>query len=78
MVKMSVENGGAGISPANLPHVFARFMRTEEAKRGKVPGLGLGLFITKALVEAQGGKIWAESIPNQITTFAFTLPRARD
>jgi signal transduction histidine kinase len=39
-----------------------------------VGGIGLGLYISKGLVEAHGGQIWAESIPGQTTTFSFTLP----
>ena len=39
-------------------------------------GLGLGLYISKGLVEAHGGRIWAESVPDQTTTFRFTLPIA--
>jgi signal transduction histidine kinase len=39
-----------------------------------VPGLGLGLYIAKGLVEAHGGRMWVESVPGQTTTFHFTLP----
>jgi signal transduction histidine kinase len=49
-------------------------VRTQEAKTSPVGGLGLGLFITKGLIEAQGGKIWAESVQGDKTSFHFTLP----
>jgi signal transduction histidine kinase len=39
-----------------------------------MPGLGLGLYISRGLVEAHGGRIWAESAPGESTTFVFTLP----
>ena len=72
--QVSVTNHGAGIAPDDLSRLFQRFYRTPEAREGKVAGLGLGLYITKGLVEAHGGRIWAESIPSQTTTFTFTLP----
>ncbi|HUX87037.1 MAG TPA: ATP-binding protein [Chloroflexota bacterium] len=72
--KISVTNHGAGISSDDLSRLFQRFYRTPEARDGRAAGLGLGLYITKGLVEAHGGRIWAESIPSETTTFVFTLP----
>ncbi|MGH7860961.1 MAG: ATP-binding protein, partial [Candidatus Dormibacteraceae bacterium] len=63
-----------GIAPDELPKLFSRFYRTREARGKGVTGLGLGLYITKGLVEAHRGRIWAESIPDQTTSFRFTLP----
>ena len=73
-VEVSVLNRGRGIPPDEMPRLFQRFYRTPEARDGRVAGLGLGLYITKGLVEAHGGRIWAESIPGELTTFTFTLP----
>lgn len=75
MIEVIVTNSGAGISPDQLPQLFNRFKRTREAKTGKIGGIGLGLYIVKGLVEAHGGKIWAESTPGETTSFHFTIPR---
>jgi signal transduction histidine kinase len=64
---------GQGIAPEDLPHIFERFYK---AKSRKPESLGLGLFITKTLVEAHGGKIWVESELGKGSTFYFTLPKA--
>lgn len=77
-VTLAVTNTGVGIAPRDLPHVFERHYRTRTASAGKAPGLGLGLYIARGLVEAQGGRIWAESTPGRQTTFFFTVPRARE
>jgi signal transduction histidine kinase len=76
-VTLSVMNGGDGIAAADLPRVFSRHFRTPSARTGRAPGLGLGLYIARGLVESQGGRMWAESEPGVRTTFSFTLPRAR-
>lgn len=73
-VEVSVLNRGPGISPEEMPRLFSRFYRTRAARITHAEGLGLGLYISKGLVEAHGGHIWAESIPGQTTTFHFTLP----
>jgi len=73
-IVLSVTNEGQGIPPEEQKVVFERFRRTQAAARGKVTGLGLGLYITKGLVEAHGGQIWVESEPGKTTTFYFTLP----
>lgn len=75
-VLVSVINRGAGIPREDLPKLFTRFHRTRWAREERIAGLGLGLYITRGLVEAHGGRIWAESIPGQTTTFSFTLPIA--
>lgn len=76
-VLVSVTNRGPGIPPEEMPRLFTRFYRTREARAQKIAGLGLGLYISKGLVEAHGGKIWAESVPGQTTTFTFSLPIER-
>jgi two-component system OmpR family sensor kinase len=69
-----VSDNGSGISAEHLPHVFDRFYRSDSSRTRKYGGSGLGLSITKSLVEAHGGEISAESIPGKGTTFRITLP----
>lgn len=74
-VIVSVTNTGRGIPPENLPRVFeSRFTRSLRRKNLGLPGLGLGLYVTRGLVEAHGGKIWVESEMGRKTTFSFSLP----
>ncbi len=75
-LEVAVTNFGRGVPPEELPMLFSRFGRTREARAGRAPGLGLGLYIAQGLVEAQGGRMWAESTPGQTTCFHFTVPRA--
>jgi signal transduction histidine kinase len=67
-----VADTGSGIAPEKLPRVFDRFWQATRANR---QGAGLGLPITKGIVEAHGGRIWVESTPNRGTTFSFTIPQ---
>ena len=67
-----VADTGAGISPDSLPHVFDRFW--QERKDTHLGG-GLGLAISRGIVEAHGGKIWVESKLGHGTIFFFTIPR---
>jgi PAS domain S-box-containing protein len=67
-----VADTGQGIAAENLPHVFDRFWQAVARYRGL--GAGLGLPITKGIVEAHGGHIWVESIPGKGTTFYFSIP----
>jgi PAS domain S-box-containing protein len=73
-VAVSVENEGAGIAPKALERLFQRFERVGVATYKGVPGIGLGLQITRGLIEAHGGRITAASVPGGVTTFRFTLP----
>ncbi|ARA94914.1 hypothetical protein AWN76_018305 [Rhodothermaceae bacterium RA] len=74
-IQMIVEDTGIGIEPSFLPHLFDEFRQsTSEAARGR-KGSGLGLYITRELVELMGGSISVESTPGQGTTFTVTLPR---
>ena len=57
---VSVRDSGFGISRDLLPHLFEEFVRDEKVKQ-KILGTGLGLYIARKIVEAHGGKIWAES-----------------
>src|SRR5262249_3011756 len=72
-VEVGVVN--AGEVPADeLPRLFVRFARTREARASRKPGLGLGLYICKGLVEAHGGRIWLD-VGRGTTAVRFTLPR---
>jgi signal transduction histidine kinase len=73
--QVSVHDQGMGVSPDALPYLFQRFYRGTNTATN-VKGLGLGLYITKALVDAHGGRITAESQVNKGTTVLFTLPYA--
>jgi len=73
-VLVSIADRGIGIAPDALPHIFDRFYRVARIRRAE--GTGLGLYITKRLVEAQGGRIWVESEKGKGSTFSFTLPAA--
>lgn len=73
-VAICVEDTGCGISAADLPHVFERFFRTDRS-RGRVSGgAGIGLTIAKAIVEAHGGTICAESEEGRGSKFTILLP----
>ena len=71
----SVTDRGPGIASEELPRLFARYYRTETG-RERGGGIGLGLYITRMLVEAHGGHIWAESTVGVGSTFSFSLPLA--
>jgi PAS domain S-box-containing protein len=76
-IKFSIKDTGIGI-PQNQQHrVFTKFFRAPNAMRMETEGSGLGLFITKNIIEAHGGEIWFESKEGKGTTFYFTLPVAR-
>jgi CheY-like chemotaxis protein len=74
-VIMWVEDSGAGIAPEELPHVFDRFWQARKVERR---GTGLGLTITKAIVESHGGRIWLDSHLGQGTTARFSIPASVD
>jgi len=75
-IHISVKDTGSGIQAAHLPHIFERFYRADRSRsRTNGGGSGIGLTIAKSLVEAHGGKIWAESEGlNKGSIFTFTLP----
>ena len=77
-VAVSVTDQGRGVQAERLPHLFRKFSRIEgSARRREIEGTGLGLAICKGIVEAHGGRIWAESEgEGQGARFTFTLPLA--
>ncbi len=71
---VQVTDHGIGISPADIPAIFSKSYRGKN--RGDAEGDGLGLYICRQIVEAHGGRIWAESVEGEGSTFSFTLPIA--
>lgn len=76
-VAFFVEDTGVGIPEEHLPHIFQRFYRVDRARSRKDGGTGVGLTVAKGLVEAMGGRIWAESRVGVGSRFTFTLPLYR-
>jgi len=74
-VLFTVADTGVGISGEDLPRIFERFYKVEQSRRGS--GTGLGLSIARHLVEAHGGKIWAESEPGKGSKFSIIIPFAQ-
>jgi signal transduction histidine kinase len=72
-VQICVSDTGCGIDPDELPKVFDSFYRGRAAPQG-TQGVGLGLAITKKLVELHGGRIWTDSTPRVGSRFYVTLP----
>lgn len=75
-VVVSVADQGEGIPPQFIDKIFERFFQVDGASTRRVGGSGLGLSISRGIVEAHGGKIWVESVVGQGSTFRFTLPLA--
>ncbi len=73
-IEVSVTDTGQGIPAEELPFIFERFYRVDKSRTRATGGSGLGLTITKRLVEAHGGKITAQSEPGKGSRFSFTLP----
>lgn len=74
VVHIYVQDNGIGMTPEDQRKIFQKFFRSEDDQARKSPGTGLGLNITKSLVEMQGGKIWFESEFRKGTSFHFTVP----
>ena len=76
-VTVSVQDEGLGVPPEAQAHLFQKFYRVDNTDRRQIKGTGLGLTISRKIVEAHGGRIWAESAGlGQGSRFSFTLPVA--
>ncbi len=76
-VELSIQDSGIGIPAKDLTRIFERFYKVDRSRtraHGDLRGTGLGLAISRHIVEAHGGKIWAESVEGKGSTFYFTLP----
>jgi signal transduction histidine kinase len=73
-IQVTVSDTGCGIAAEHIETIFERFSQAAQADRR---GLGLGLYISRCIIEAHGGKIWAESEPGKGSSFHFTLPSPR-
>ena len=74
MLKVMISDDGMGIPKENVGRIFDRFYRVDRARARSMGGTGLGLAIAREMIEAHGGKIWAESEEGVGTTVFFTLP----
>jgi signal transduction histidine kinase len=75
-VDVEVSDTGPGIAPEHLPRLFERFYRADGSRSRDDGGTGIGLAIARSVIEAHGGRIWAESRPGHGATFTFELPAA--
>ena len=73
-LEISVRDEGIGIAPHDKDRLFEKFTRLDQPDGLDVKGSGLGLYICKAMVEAQGGSIWVDSEPGRGATFTYTVP----
>lgn len=71
---VSVSDEGKGVGPKTMRQVFDKFYRSQASAQVAVGGMGLGLYLTRGLVEAHNGRIWVESAIGKGTTFRFALP----
>lgn len=76
-LKVTVKDTGVGIPPEHMSKLFGKFHRVQDKLTTEVRGTGLGLWITKQLIEIMGGKIYVESIYGSGSSFSFTLPISR-
>ncbi|MBA3690731.1 MAG: hypothetical protein H0W82_04885 [Actinobacteria bacterium] len=72
---MSVRDHGEGIPEADQPRVFDRFYRVESGRDRRAGGTGLGLYISRRLMEAMDSRLWLLSRPGVGSTFSFSLPK---
>lgn len=75
ITEISIKDNGSGILPEDLPHIFERFYRADKSRNRLTGGAGIGLTITKSIVEAHKGKIQVQSKINEGTEFIISLPK---
>jgi len=75
--RFEVSDTGAGIPKEDLPQIYERFYRVDESRNQRTGGMGIGLSITKAIIEMHGGIISTRSVPEKGTTFSFILPKEK-
>ena len=75
MIEMRIKDTGIGIDKLDLPHIFERFYRVDKSRNHKTGGVGVGLTITKAIIEAHGGTITVNSKINEGTEFIIIIPK---
>ena len=73
-LKVSVLDRGRGVPLAERSQIFNRFYRADDVEHHSVPGIGLGLYIAKNIIEGHGGEIWCEPREGGGSIFSFTLP----
>ena len=73
-IQLTVRDSGAGIPPAQLPHIFKKFYQADNQSAASAKGTGLGLAISKGIVDAHGGTIAVDSALGGGTTFTIILP----
>jgi two-component system, NtrC family, sensor histidine kinase GlrK len=74
-IQVAVKDTGAGVPPEDLSTIFEKFQRGTLQKNYPVKGTGLGLALVKEIITAHGGRVWAESAPQEGSTFIFILPQ---
>jgi signal transduction histidine kinase len=74
-VVVCVKDQGPGVAPEDIPYIFDRFYRSPDAARNS-KGAGLGLFLSRAIIQAHRGRMWVEPTPGDGATICFSLPRS--
>ena len=74
MISTTVWNEGVGFRPEEQASLSTKFSRLQNENTVKNRGSGLGLYLTKHIIELHGGKVWAESVPEQWANFCFSFP----
>jgi signal transduction histidine kinase len=75
VIQIQVADSGPGIPAEDVPHLFQKFYRVDNSMTRTTSGTGLGLFISRRIIEMNNGRIWAESVVGKGSTFFINLPR---